>query len=194
MYITSPQCPSPILLNNYLISQFLENDFLLFDDSYISSTCLKTVNYKICTDLSYLSNKYEISYIISYESGMNIAKYGNNTLTYKHPFSINSYLTKSPKCFEHVDLRKFDVFIDFKCIIVTSDLLPENSRDDDNDSSSINRSISLPMIAGISGIALVVIVIIVGVIVIVSKRKKINLILILLVAIFLMIICNVSFE
>lgn len=173
MLVTSPQCLSPKYLTVYLISSFIENYYFEVTESYVPSDCLRPAMYEVCADLSSLSTKYEISYTKSYESGTIIASHGKNIQRYNHPFSITAYLTKSPGCSETVELGTYSASIDFECILVTADILPEECTAGDS-SKTKDKGLSIGMIAGISGVGvlIIIIIVIVSVVIVKAKQKK----------------------
>ena len=169
--ISSPGCSDNIFLGKYDASESFSCIQVTEDD--IPSECKGTTNkYEICANLQNLPTKYTIGYKRSYdkEDKMITAKHDINKETYDEPFSITAYLISSPGCSDNIFLGKYDATEHFICLLITEDDIPIECTANNENSKTKNKSINLPLIAGISVGGIAIIVIVVGIF-IMKKRK-----------------------
>lgn len=136
----------------------------------------KPSEYSVCAYLNQLPTKYKIEYSVSFKSSDEYiqAVYGENKISYNHPFSIKAYLTESPGCNERVYLGEIEATQYSSCIFVTENDLPSNCTVDNisPNEKTQSKGISVPLIAGISGAVLILVIAAIVIVIFVVKRKK----------------------
>lgn len=134
--------------------------------------------YMVCLNLKSIPYKYRIKYSQSFETSefLHYAIYGENKITYNGPFTVKLYLAESTVCDETILLTEIEANTDFQCMNITESIIPDKCKIEDisPNENTKSKSLSLPIIAGISGVVLIIITIVVVVIINIVRKKKNN--------------------
>lgn len=169
LYVIYNECKEFTKFRTIELTNCFTKKIVNLTDDDIPSECEIIPVYRVCADLSALSDDYEISYILVPGDGRKkVAVNGLNEEKSSSPFDVNATLSKSPNCDDKF-LRTIHASTNFKCLNVTVESLPDECT---GESESKKKKNKIALIAGCACGAAAVVACVVAIVVIVNRKKK----------------------